>query len=292
MERSSLNYIMLFLLAFIWGSSFILMKRGLECFSFIELATLRISIAFISLTPFLAKAFNLINKKYYVPIIIMALFGNAIPAFLFAKAQLHINSSLVGILNSLVPFFTLIFGIYFFKEKPSRINIVGIVIGFFGVLFLSSIQLGESVMLNGFFLLIILATMFYAISINVIKKYLFSLDAVLLTSMAFFMIGPASLIYLFKTDFFHNFNFQKETLQALGFITILSVVGTSVAVVIFNKLISNTTSIFAASVTYLIPIVAIFWGFIDGEEILKNHIIGTLIILSGVYLVNKKNKNF
>ena len=126
MDKSIRNYLILLFLAVIWGSSFILMKRGLEVFSYTQVSTLRLFIAFLSLLPFVVRAFKRVEKKHWGAIIITAFLGNGIPAFLFTKAQTHLDSSFVGILNSLTPLFTLILGIYFFKSNPSKINIIGI----------------------------------------------------------------------------------------------------------------------------------------------------------------------
>ena len=286
MEKSIKNYIVLVLLAIIWGSSFILMKRGLDVYSYTQVAALRLFIAFLSLTPFLLKAFKVVKKKHIVPIVVMALFGNGIPAFLFTKAQTQLDSSLVGILNSLVPLFTLLLGVYFFRTRPT--NIVGIIIGLCGAVFLTYSTMGGGVEINSYVYLVILATIMYAISINVIKKYLHDLDALSISSLAFLVIGPFSAIYIFNTDFM-ALSVTNEGLEALLYITLLAVVGTSSAVVILNQLISRSSAIFASSVTYLIPIVAIFWGIFDGEKVTLIHLLSVVIILGGVYLVNKKS---
>ena len=288
MEKSIKNYVVLVLLAIIWGSSFILMKRGLDVYSYTQVAALRLFIAFLSLTPFLLRAVKLVQKKHIIPIIVMALFGNGIPAFLFTKAQTQLDSSLVGILNSLVPLFTLLLGVYFFRTKPTKTNIAGIIIGLFGAVFLTYSTMGGGVEINDYVFLVILATVMYAISINVIKKYLQDLDALSISSLAFLMIGPFSAIYIFNTDFL-ILSASSEGVEALLYILLLAVVGTSLAVVIFNQLISRSSAIFASSVTYLIPIVAIFWGVFDGEKVTLIHLLSVVIILSGVYLVNKKS---
>ncbi len=287
MEKLVRNYILLICLALIWGSSFILIKRGLLIYTDTQVAALRLFIAFLSLSPFLLKAFRVIKKKHIFPILIMAFFGNGIPAFLFAKAQNQLDSSIVGILNSLVPLFTLLLGVYFFKSRPSTINIIGVIIGFLGATILALFTINEGVSLNSYVLLVVIATVMYAISINVIKKYLYDLDAVSITSIAFLLIGPLSALYIFNTDFLMLAS-TNEGSVALVYIFILAVIGTSLAVVIFNKLVSDSSAIFASSVTYLIPIVAIFWGIVDGEDVTLAHFFSVVIILIGVYLVNRK----
>jgi len=287
MEKSIKNYLILIFLAIIWGSSFILMKRGLEVYSYTQVAALRLFIAFLSLLPFIFRAFKKVAKKHWGPIIITAFLGNGIPAFLFTKAQTHLDSSFVGILNSLTPLFTLLLAIYFFKSRPTKTNILGIIIGLTGAFMLSSSNLDGVFAINFYTILVVLATLFYAISVNIIRKYLADLDAISISALAFLFIGPASGIYVFSSDFMPFLNTDRG-ISALLYIAILAVIGTSLAVVIFNKLIKDSSAIFASSVTYLIPIVAIFWGVLDGENILFWHIFGTAIILCGVYLVNKK----
>ena len=290
MEKSIKNYLTLLFLATVWGSSFILMKKGLLVFSDVQVAALRLFIAFLSLVPFLFRAFKKVSKKHIFPIVIMAFFGNGIPAFLFTKAQTQLDSSLVGILNSLVPLFTLLLGVYFFKSRPSKTNIAGVLLGLCGAVFLTLFSMGKGVEINNYVLLVVLATVMYAVSINVIKKYLQDIDALSITALAFSIIGPLSAFYIFNADFL-TLAKTDQGIEAMLYIALLAVVGTSSAVVIFNKLISRSSAIFASSVTYLIPIIAILWGMFDGEIITIHHILAVAIILSGVYLVNKKKPN-
>ena len=289
MEKSVRNYASLAFLALIWGSSFILMKRGLEVFNFMEVAALRIVIAFVSLTPFLPQAFKFVKPKHYFPIVISALLGNGIPAFLFTKAQTELDSSLVGTLNGIVPLFTLILGVYFFSAKPSKANILGIFLGLLGIVFLAFSTLKDGFAFNGYIFLVVLATIFYATSINVIKKYLQDLNPASIAALAFLIIGPIAAVYLFNTSFLYQLQTHPDGYKALGYIALLSVLGTSMAAIIFNRLLNRSSAIFTSSITYLIPIVAIFWGVLDGEIITSYHVLGSVIILSGVYLVNKKS---
>tara|TARA_B100001250_G_scaffold9849_1_gene8551 strand:+ start:967 stop:1842 length:876 start_codon:yes stop_codon:yes gene_type:complete len=288
MGGSVRNYVLLFLLALIWGSSFILMKRGLEVYSFIELANLRMCIAFFSLTPFIPKAIRSVKRKHYLPLLITAVFGNLLPAFLFAKAQTQIDSGLVGTLNALVPLFTLILGVYFFSLRPSKANVFGILLGLLGALILAFSTLRQGAVFNVYILLVVVATIFYAISINVIKKYLDDLNPFYITTLAFIIISPFPIIWLFNSTFFYHLQIHPDGFKALSYIAVLAVFGTSIATIVFNKLLSCSSAIFASSITYLIPIVAIFWAILDGEIITFYHLLGFVIILIGVYLVNKR----
>jgi len=161
-------------------------------------------------------------------------------------------------------------------------------LGLCGAVFLTLFSMGKGVEINNYVLLVVLATVMYAISINVIKKYLQDIDALSITALAFSIIGPLSAFYIFNADFLTLVK-TDQGIEAMLYIALLAVVGTSSAVVVFNKLISRSSAIFASSVTYLIPIVAILWGVFDGEIITIHHILAVAIILSGVYLVNKKS---
>ena len=281
-----LNWILMFSLAFIWGSSFILMKRGVEVYESSDVALLRLGIAWISLLPFSFSKLRHVEKSKWFPILIVAFFGNGIPAFLFTKAQTELDSSLIGILNALVPLFTILIAFFIFKTKIKYYNFIGVLIGLFGAVWLI---IGSGIVIQNvsYTLLIILATICYAISLNTIKVYLSNLSSIQIAALAFLFIGPLSLVLISQTTFWHTFNTHPDALSALGYIVILSVIGTSLALVLFNILIKRSTAIFASSVTYLIPIVAIFWGAIDGEAITLNHALGILIIFGGIYLVNK-----
>lgn len=282
------NYLTLAFLALVWGSSFVLMKRGLESYSDMQVAALRLFIAFLSLIPFLYSALKKLNKKHIIPLIIIGVLGNGIPAFLFTRAQTTLESSFVGILNSLTPIFTLVLGIYFFKSKPTKTNIVGIIIGFLGALLLYVSEIPDFSTLNIGVLLVVIACLFYGTSVNIIRKYLEDMNSLHISAIAFMFVGPFAGFYIFTTDFLSIVTITTNGLVSLGYITILAVVGTSFSVVVFNKLIKDTSAIFAASVTYLIPIVALFWGLLENEQIKNEHYIGICIIFCGVYLVNKK----
>ncbi len=275
------------LLAFIWGSSFILMKKGLHIFSYTQVADLRMSLAWLSLLPLVWSQLKKTPAHFWIPLAVVGLFGNGIPAFLFTKAQTQLDSSLTGILNALVPLFTLLIAVFVFKIKVKWYNILGILIGLTGAIWLVA---GDGVVMENahYAWFVVVATICYAISLNTIKNYLGELNPIHITGLAFFFVGPPTLIHLFSTDFLEIMNTQEKAWNALGYIFILAVIGTSMAVAIFNKLVARTTAIFASSVTYLIPIFAIMWGVIDGEQIALQHILGTAIIFAGIYLVNKQ----
>ena len=286
MSNDYKKWIYLIVLAIIWGSSFILMKKGLIVFNDIEVAQLRMGIAWLSLLPFVWKKLFTIKKKFIIPILVVGLFGNGFPAFLFTKAQTELDSSLIGILNALVPLFTFVFAMLLFKTKVKVGQLIGILLGLSGAIWL--IAGGGLVLENAnYSCYIIVATMCYAISLNTIKNYLKEMSAIDISGLAFFVVGPFCLLALGLSDFSFKMMNSEGANLALFYIVILSTVGTSIALILFNQLVKKTTAIFASSVTYLIPIVAIFWGFVDGEIITLNHFIGIAIILGGIHLVNK-----
>lgn len=284
-----INWVTLILLSIIWGSSFILMKRGLESFSYLQVAALRIFIAFVFLSPILIQHIKKTSKKMMWPIFFSGLFGIMIPAFLFTKAQTVIDSSLSGILNSLVPLFTLFIGILWLKNKLKALQFSGALISFFGsyLLMSSELNLPDNGQLP-YAGLVLLATLFYGINVNLIKKHLQEVNALSITSISFGFIGPPAGIYLLYSDLPSVFAKDENAWSNFFYIAVLAIVGSAISIIIFNQLIKKTSAIFAASCTYLIPIVAILWGFADGETLSLVQLIGVLVILSGVYLVNKK----
>jgi drug/metabolite transporter (DMT)-like permease len=277
-------------LAVIWGTSFILIKRGLEYFSSAEVGALRISIAFLVLSPVALMRIRKITWREWKLFMLVGLIGSGFPAFLFAKAQTGIDSSLAGILNSLTPLFTMVVGLSFFSLKPKWFNIAGVMIGLCGAIGLISISGGKGFEFNfQYAIYIIIATICYAINVNIVKYKLRDTDALTITAFSFFTIGLPVLLYLLLfTGFLKQIISEPEAMKGLGYISILAVVGTGLALVAFNKLVKLASPVFAASVTYLIPVVAVFWGAIDAEKMEARSFFWMGVILLGIFLVNKK----
>ena len=287
--KQFLPIILLSALALIWGSSFILMKNALKVYSASQVATMRMFFSFLFLLPLTIRNFQKVPVKFLLLITLVGLLGNGLPAILFENAQTKLSSSTAGVLNSLTPLFTLIIAVAFFKQHFSSTKITGIVIGMIGAIVLIVFKANGSIETNyQYGSYIFLATLCYAWSVNLIKNYLHELPAIAISSMALVFIGPAYGYYLFAhTDFIYTTMHDAGAGQALGFILLLALFGTAISLVLFNKLVQITTPVYAASVTYLIPIVALFWGFIDGEPISYIQLIGLVGILVGVYLANK-----
>lgn len=289
-NQGSLSWMLLFGLMFIWGSSFILMKEGLIYFTGKEVGLIRISIAFLALLPFAIKRLKTIDKKYFLLLTFSGIIGSLLPAILFATSEMRIDSALAGTLNSLTPLFTLLIGFFLFKQKTRWFNVVGVFIGLTGALGLILSNTSGNMHGDVFYAsLVVLATLLYGININFVKHFFKSITAMDITVMSFFFIGIPTLAYmLFFTPVVHKLATQPESWKSLGFIAILAVAGTGLALIIYNHLIKITTAVFASSVTYFIPGVAIMWGVLAGEKLSPFFFIWFLVILTGVFLVNAK----
>ena len=288
MNNEQRKWIYLVVLALIWGSSFILIKKALIGLTPIQLGALRILITAVFLLLIGFNSVKRIQKKHWIYILYTAFLGTFFPAFMFAFAIKGIDSSISAILSSLTPFNTFILGALVFGLTFKKKQFVGILVGLIGtlILILKGAQLNPD-QNYWYAILVVIASVGYAFNVNIIKKYLSDLDALAITTGNFLLlIIPASLVLLFS-GFFSSFELNDQTASALGYITILSVVGTGIAKVLFNKMVHIATPIFASSVTYLIPIVAVIWGVADGEKLGFVQLLAGGIILFGVWLVNK-----
>jgi drug/metabolite transporter (DMT)-like permease len=283
--------ILLILLALIWGTSFILMKRGLEVFSAGELGSLRVAAASIFLLPVAVVKLKELYARHYFKLFASGMMGIFFPAFLFALAQTELESSVTGIMNSLTPICTLLIGVFFFQQKFRRASMLGIIIGLAGTVILILANSGWSIGgVNLFALLVIFACLFYATNVNYIKYKITDLGALTITSVSLLLIGPLALAYLFGfTDFTHKMETHKGAWTAFGYIMLLGFMSTSLATILFNKLVKITSPLYTSSVTYLIPLVAVLWGLFDGERLYAGHFAGMAAIIGGVYLANRKN---
>ncbi len=289
MDSKNQKWIYLGILALVWGSSFILMKKALIGLTPIQLGALRILIAAIFLLLIGHKSIKEIQRRHWRYIAYTAILGTFIPVFLFAYAVSGIDSSIASILNSLTPFNTLIFGASFFGFTFKKQQLIGILIGLIGTIIL--ILKGADLNPNQnywFSILIIIASIGYAFNVNIVKKHLHDISALSIVAGNFLLLIIPALLVLSMTDFFTTFQMNQTSINSLGFITILAIVGTGLAKVLYNKMVHLATPIFASSVTYLIPIVAVFWGILDGEKLSLIQLFAAVIILLGVYLVNKK----
>ncbi len=281
-----MRWLLLFSLAAIWGSSFILIKWGLVSFSPIEVALLRIILAGLVMLPFALSRLTSLTKSEWVALLAVGVIGSLIPAIIFAVAIQKIDSSLAGVLNATQPFFALLIGATWFSLAVLHQQKVGMLIGFFGVvLLLLPSDWQQSFKLNGYAALILVATACYGVSTNIIKRYLSTVSPLQTSAISLLIAAILCSAILGFT-----FNIKAAQLYSNGFlaIVILGTLGTGIALVIFNQLIQANGVAFASSVTYLIPIIALLWGLSENESITALRLIGVTVIITGLLYSNKR----
>lgn len=288
MKIKANKWLLLIVLSLIWGSSFILIKRGLIGLNPFQLGSLRIIFCAVFLLVFGYRSLANIPQVKWKFVALTALFGTFIPAYLFSIAQMHISSSISAILNSLTPLNTLLIGAAVFELMFQRRQLIGVLIGLAGCVLLIYSGAQNSPDQNYYYtLLVIVASVCYATNVNLIKKYLSDLTPLSITTGNFaVMLLPAFLVLSF-TGFFEVAT-QEKTLTSMLYIMILGIIGTGIANIIFFRLIQMSSPIFASSVTYLIPVVAFFWGLVDNESLTLMQLLGAAIILVGVYFSARK----
>jgi drug/metabolite transporter (DMT)-like permease len=289
--RKSMIPLLIILLGSIWGSSFILMKRGLHGFPAEQIAAIRLTFAFLALSPFLLKYRKHLHPQSLKFLLVVGLAGNGIPAFLFAYGQTGLPSATVGILNSLTPVFTLLIGAFIFAQGLTYKNIIGVVAGLGGAISLILIRSDGKIALDftygGW---IIFATLLYAISVNTIRYKLYAIPPFAIACLALTLVGMPAALYLFAgTDFLLRVQTDAGS-RAFPYVLTLAIVGTAFSLVLFNKLVQMSGALSASTVTYIIPVVALGWGVLDGESITWVHGIGIAGIAIGISLVNSYKK--
>ncbi|MBZ9778563.1 EamA family transporter [Psychroflexus sp. CAK8W] len=292
MNAHSLKWIFLFSLALLWGSSFILIKKGLVGFSPLQLTALRVLITGVFLGIIGFKKVRQIQKWQWKWIAISGFIGTMFPTLLFSYAETEIDSAIASILNSTVPLLALVTGIIFFSNQFIKKQFIGVVIGLVGSVLL--ILAGASLNPNQnywFAALPVIASLMYAFNANILKSYLEKISALGIATGSFLILIPFALGILVFTGFFNaEFLAQDEVQTSLLYVTILALFGTALAKIIFNRLIQLSNAVFSTSVTYLIPVVALFWGFLDGEQFNLLQLASGGVILLGVYISNRKKK--
>jgi drug/metabolite transporter (DMT)-like permease len=288
MDAKQLKWAYLLVLSLIWGSSFILIKRGLVGLTAIQVGSFRIIFAALFLLIVGFRSLKKISRKQWKFVAITSFFGTFTPAFLFAIAETEVDSSIVAILNSLTPLNTLILGILIFGIQFQKRQVLGVFVGLIGCLLLVLSGASSHPGQNYYYvILVVIATLCYAVNVNLIKKYLSDLNSLSITTGNFAVLLIPALIILSTTDFSQRIHIEA-TQHSVLFVMILGILGTGIANVLFFKLIQISSPVFATSVTYLIPIVAFFWGLLDNEMLTPIQFFGAFIILIGVYLSAKK----
>mgnify|MGYP000387554702 FL=1 len=279
----------LIILSFIWGSSYILIKKGLTGLTPVQLGSLRVIITTILIAPIGYNKIKHIPKNKMKWVAISAFVGSFFPAYLFAFAETEISSSVTAVMVSLTPLFTLLISVIIFGEDLLKKQVIGVIIGFLGIVVLINNELLSSSFNILFVMFIVLAAFCYAVNANLLKYKLPNIPALGIVFMSFlFMFIPAFIVLFFSNFPFSDFTSDPLILESIVYIVILALFGTAIAKVMYIKLLAISTPVFSVSTTYLMPVVAIFWGLLDGEEFKLTQFFGTSIILLGVYLVTKK----
>lgn len=210
MDAKQLKWAYLLVLSLIWGSSFILIKRGLVGLTAIQVGSFRIIFAALFLLIVGFKSLGKISRRQWKFVAVTSFFGTFTPAFLFAIAETEVDSSIVAILNSLTPLNTLVLGILIFGIQFQKRQVLGVFIGLLGCLLL--VLSGDSA--GGtqnylYVLLVVIATLSYAINVNLIKKYLSDLNSLSITTGNFAILLIPALIILSTTDFSQRMHIQE-----------------------------------------------------------------------------------
>lgn len=292
MPTKNLKWIFLIILALVWGSSFILIKKGLVGLSALQVGSLRSVFAAMFLVLIGLKSLKHIQKHQWKWIALSGFLGTFFPAYLFSFAETEIDSAVVSILNSTTPLLSMIAGLLFFGAAFIKQKFIGVIIGLVGT---TALILGGAAVNPDqnywYSLLVILASVFYGLNANIIKTKLSSLPALAITTGNFMVIGLPALLVLAATGFFSaDVILAPNAPLSLTYIAILGVVGTGVALIIFNRLIQISDPVFSTSVTYLVPIVALGWGFLDGEAFSGFQLLSGVVIILGVLVTNKPRK--
>ncbi len=278
---------MLSLLTIIWGSSYILMKKGLTGFGPVEMACLRISISFICCLPLLFKALKEIPSEKLFTLFLIGVISIGLPAFLFALSLTQGESAINGIINSLSPLWTVLIGYYGFKVAVSGKKLLGVAIGFMGAVVLVVGKPDFTLRGDGLYTALpILATLCYGLGTNLTRKRLQGENPLYTTAISMSMVGVPVLIGLFFTCAPAKIASGQVWMPILA-IAALAVFGTFIAWILFYRLLQRTDMLFATSVTYLVPIIAIAWGMFDGETLSILQVGGMLLILGGVYFTTR-----
>ncbi len=297
MDQSKLKYVYLIILSLIWGSSFILIKKALGgengelVLQPLQLGAVRTMISGVILIVIGWKSFAATDRKDWPWLAVSGLLGTFFPAFLFAYAQTEIDSAISAILNSTVPLISLIMGAAIFGISFSRNQFIGVIVGLAGAIGLVIAGMeshpDQNYIFAGF---ILIACVCYASNVNIIKKYLQNINPLAIATGNFIFIVPLAIIVFFSSDG-HSIEFTDSRVQeSFLYIIILCLFGTVAAKIMFNKLVQMTSPVFATSVTYLMPVIGLTWGVLDGEFFNLWQGIATAVIIFAVVLVTREKK--
>jgi drug/metabolite transporter (DMT)-like permease len=284
---SLIIWVSFLVLTLAWGSSFILVKRGLQAFSSWQVASIRLSSAFLALGGLAFFHLKQIPKDKLKYVIFSGILSMFVPAYLFSLAQMGISSSVAGVLNALTPAFTFIVGILFFKQPSKLIQVVGLLIGFIGSALLILVNSKGEFSLNAYAFCIVIATACYGLNVNILKKHLAGVNPLHMTTVAVSVAGILGLVHLLSTNWLEIVQNAPKGKESLAAAVTLGLIGTAFSQVVFNKMLQYSTAVFASSITYFIPIVALMWGVWDGEILSLWQYVGMAGIIAGILILNK-----
>jgi len=292
MQSLNIKWFYLLALSLIWGSSFILIKKALLGLTPFQLGSLRTIITGLILFAAGFSSLKQIPKDKWKWLALSGFLGSFFPAYLFAIAETEIDSAVASILNSLVPLNTILIGFFLFNISSTKRQVLGVLIGFIGtiVLILKGAELNPSqnYWFAGF---VIASTLMYATNTNIIKKHLQDIRPIAIATANYVFIIIPAFIILVADGFFSEATFSNTYLgESLLYVLVLSMFGTALAKIFYNKLVQISTPVFASSVTYLMPVVALAWGLLDGEKFGLLQGAATLVILLGIYLSHRRKK--
>lgn len=287
MPNKNLKWIFLIILSLVWGSSFILIKKSLVGLNALQVGSFRIIFAAIFLIIVGFRHLVKLDLRQWKWVIVSGFLGSFFPVYLFAFAETEIDSAIASILNATTPLMTLIFGVLFFRSVFTQNKIIGVVIGLIGTFGLilsgASVNPDQNYLYS---LFVILAATCYAMNVNILKTRMSDISPLGIAAGNFSALLIPALLILYSTGFFEAEYSEKVSLSIV-FVGILGIVGTGIAMIIFNKLVQISDPVFTTSVTYTIPIVALGWGILDGEIFSIWQLFSALIILIGVFIVNR-----
>jgi drug/metabolite transporter (DMT)-like permease len=292
MKTPDVKWFYLVILSLIWGSSFILIKKALLGLTALQLGSLRTIFTGLMLFSAGFSSLKHIPKNKWKWLALSGFLGSFFPAYFFAIAETEIDSAVASILNSLVPLNTILIGFFLFRISSNKQKILGVIIGFIGtaVLILRGAELNpnQNYWFAGF---VIASTLMYATNSNIIKKHLQDVRPIAIATANYIFVVIPALIILWWDNFFTSKTLEQEHLsESLLYVLVLSLFGTALAKILYNKLVQISTPVFASSVTYMMPVVALAWGLLDGERFGIFQGAATLLILLGIYLSNRKKK--
>lgn len=269
-----------------------MLKRVVEVFTPGQVFSGRMMMATLALLPFAIREVRRVPRDVWPMLIVFSVLANFLTTFLYATAQTSIDSSLNGMINSLTPLMTLTVGAIIYRQRIRIFQVLGLLMGLAGTLLLVwQTKAGQAGAINWFALVAIGATAANGFTVNIVKFNLSKLSVIQLSSVSFLIIFPAAFGYALYSGFFPLAFGSDEGLVAMGYIVVLGVLANAMALIMLSKLIQISSPVFATMTTYLIPVVALYWGFRDGEIITSLDLVAMAIILVSVYVVDRFDQN-